>query len=66
MWRASANINAIACSAVVIEMQNGVFITMMPFAVAAGMSSIVDADAVAGNHLQPLRARQKFGGDLRH
>ena len=29
-----------ACSAVVIELPNGVFITMMPFLVAAGMSTL--------------------------
>ena len=29
-----------ACSAVVIELPNGVFITMMPLAVAAGMSTL--------------------------
>ena len=38
--RASANINAIACSAVVIEFPNGVFITMTPLAVAAGISTL--------------------------
>ncbi len=38
MSRASAIISAIACSAVVIELPNGVFITMMPAAVAAGTS----------------------------
>ena len=38
--RASANIIAMACSAVVIELPNGVFITMMPLAVAAGMSTL--------------------------
>src|SRR5437899_2501135 len=38
--RASASINVIACSAVVIELPNGVFITMMPLAVAAGMSTL--------------------------
>ena len=38
--RASANISAIACSAVVIELPNGVFITMMPRAVAAGISTL--------------------------
>src|SRR5215510_7985442 len=38
--RASANISVIACSAVVIELPNGVFITMMPLAVAAGMSTL--------------------------
>ena len=40
IWRASANISAMACSAVVIELPNGVFITMMPRAVAAGMSTL--------------------------
>ena len=38
--RASASISAMACSAVVIELPNGVFITMMPLAVAAGMSTL--------------------------
>ena len=38
--RANASINVIACSAVVIELPNGVFITMMPLAVAAGMSTL--------------------------
>ena len=40
IWRASASISVIACSAVVIELPNGVFITMMPLAVAAGMSTL--------------------------
>jgi hypothetical protein len=39
-WRASANISAIACSAVVIELPNGVFITTTPRAEAAGMSTL--------------------------
>ena len=39
-WRASANISAMACSAVVIELPNGVFITTTPRAVAAGMSTL--------------------------
>ena len=38
--RASASISVIACSAVVIELPKGVFITMMPFAVAAGISTL--------------------------
>ena len=38
--RASANIMVMACSAVVIELPNGVFITMTPLAVAAGMSTL--------------------------
>ena len=40
IWRASASISEIACSAVVMELPNGVFITMMPRAVAAGMSTL--------------------------
>ena len=40
IWRASASISEMACSAVVIELPNGVFITMMPRAVAAGMSTL--------------------------
>ena len=39
-WRASANISATACSAVVIEFPNGVFITTTPLAEAAGMSTL--------------------------
>ena len=38
--RASAIIIAIACSAVVMELPNGVFITMMPRADAAGISTL--------------------------
>ena len=38
--RASANIMAMACSAVVMELPNGVFMTMTPRAVAAGMSTL--------------------------
>jgi hypothetical protein len=38
--RANASIRVIACSAVVIELPNGVFITMMPLAVAAGISTL--------------------------
>ena len=40
IWRARANIMAMACSAVVIELPKGVFITTMPLAVAAGMSTL--------------------------
>ena len=39
-WRASANISAIACSAVVIELPKGVFMTTTPLAEAAGMSTL--------------------------
>ena len=38
--RASESISVMACSAVVIELPNGVFITMMPRAVAAGISTL--------------------------
>ncbi len=41
-----------ACSAVVMELPNGVFITITPAAVAARMSDIVDADAGAAHHLR--------------
>ena len=40
IWRATANIIAMACSAVVIELPNGVFITITPFFEAAGMSTL--------------------------
>src|SRR5579872_1811577 len=39
-WRASANISAMACSAVVIELLKEVFMTTIPAAVAAGMSTL--------------------------
>ena len=55
IWRASANIIAMACSAVVIELPKGVFITTMPRCVAAGDVDIVDADAGAADHLQLAR-----------
>src|SRR6516165_240501 len=38
--RANASISEIACSAVVIELPNGVFMTMMPRAVAAAISTL--------------------------
>ncbi len=40
IWRASANIIAMACSAVVIALPWGVFITITPRAVAAGTSTL--------------------------
>jgi hypothetical protein len=40
IWRAQASSMAMACSAVVMELPKGVFITMMPWAVAAGMSTL--------------------------
>ena len=38
--RASASISEMACSAVVMELPKGVFITITPAAVAAGMSTL--------------------------
>ncbi len=40
IWRAQAKSMAMACSAVVIELPKGVFITTMPLAEAAGMSTL--------------------------
>ena len=40
IWRASDSMSEMACSAVVMELPKGVFITMMPFLVAAGMSTL--------------------------
>ena len=40
IWRASAIISEMACSAVVMELPKGVFITMMPLAVAAFTSML--------------------------
>ena len=54
MCRASANNNAMACSAVVMELPNGVFITITPFAVAAAKVDIVDAEARAADDLETL------------
>ena len=62
--RASASISVMACSAVVIELPNGVFITMMPLAVAAANVDIVDADAGAADHLEVLGLLEDLGRDL--
>ena len=40
IWRASAMIIAIACSAVVIELPNGVFMTTTPLPLAYGISTL--------------------------
>ena len=40
IWRATANIIAIACSAVVIILPNGVFMTITPFLDAASLSTL--------------------------
>ncbi len=63
-WRASANISAIACSAVVIELPNGVFMTITPLRRRGGNVDVVDADAGAADHLQLLGVFEQLGGDL--
>ena len=55
-WRATANISAMACSAVVIELPKGVFITMMPRRRRRRHVDIVDADAGAADDAE-LRRR---------
>ncbi len=56
---------AMACSAVVIELPNGVFITMMPLRGGGRDVDIVDADAGAADHVQPaVRRRDHFGVTL--
>ncbi len=55
-WRATANIRAMACSAVVIELPKGVFITMIPRLEAAGISNIVDTDTGAADDLEVGRS----------
>ena len=66
IWRASASISVIACSAVVIELPNGVFMTMMPLRGRRRDIDIVDADAGAADHLQVLgvleNLRRHLGG----
>jgi len=62
--RASANIMAMACSAVVIELPNGVFITTTPRWVAAGTSTLSTPIAGAADDLEPGRGGQHLLGHL--
>ena len=55
---------AMACSAVVIELPNGVFITMMPLAVAAGMSTLSTPMPARPITFRFLAFSSSFGGDL--
>ena len=55
---------AMACSAVVIELPKGVFITITPLRGGGRDVDIVDADAGAADHLQPRRRLKQLGGDL--
>ncbi len=63
-WRASANIMAMACSAVVIELPKGVFITMMPRRGGRRHVDVVDADAGAADDLEVRRGGEQLVGDL--
>ena len=60
--RATASIMAMACSAVVIELPNGVFMTMMPRRDAAWNVDIVDTDAGPADHFEPVRRRNQLLG----
>ena len=53
-----------ACSAVVIELPNGVFITTMPLRGGGGNVDIVDANAGAADDFEILRRGDDFGGHL--
>ena len=53
--RASANIKAMACSAVVMELPNGVFITMTPLGGRGRNIDIVDANAGAADDFELRR-----------
>ena len=64
IWRASANISAIACSAVVIELPNGVFMTMTPRAVAAGMSTLSTPMPARPTTFSRVGLFEQLGGDL--
>ena len=64
IWRASANIMAMACSAVVIELPKGVFITITPLRGGGRDVDVVDADAGAADHLEGLGAREDLRRDL--
>ena len=55
---------AIACSAVVIELPNGVFMTITPFCGRGRDVDVVDADAGAADHLEGLGALQDLRRDL--
>ena len=63
-WRATANISAMACSAVVIELPNGVFMTMMPRREAAGMSTLSTPMPARPMTLRLVAARDQLFGHL--
>ena len=62
--RASAIIIAIACSAVVMELPNGVFMTMMPRGGRRLDVDIVDADAGAAHRPSASWPADDFGVTL--
>jgi hypothetical protein len=59
--RARANIIAMACSAVVIELPNGVFMTITPCAVAAGISTLSTPMPARPTTLSLLARSSSFG-----
>ncbi len=62
--RASDSISVIACSAVVIELPNGVFMTMMPRAVAAGISTLSTPMPARPITLRPFACSRSFAVTL--
>ena len=64
IWRAQANIMAMACSAVVIELPKGVFITTMPLAEAAGMSTLSTPMPARPMTRRLVGPGDQLGGDL--
>ena len=62
--RASASISEMACSAVVIELPNGVFMTITPRGGRGRDVDVVDADTGAADHLQLLRLLEDLRRDL--
>ena len=64
MWRASAISNAIACSAVVTLLPDGVLMTTTPRSVAHGQVDVVDADPGAAHDAQLRRRLEDLARDL--
>ena len=65
MLRACASIIAIVCSAAATMFDSGAFATMIPLLRGRRHVDVVDADAGAADHLQPVGALDHVGGQLR-
>ena len=61
IWRATANIIAMACSAVVILLPKGVFMTTTPLDVAAGISTLSTPIPARPTTLRFFAAARIFG-----